>query len=185
MSLGAAIALCPFSWAGPESEPFGPAQVAADLIRSAAKADRAFLPAGILKASFKSGDLAGLVEFPTDEIVVSTLSGAKIRQGLERSVALYPSPSQGFLQVSGIIVTFSKKAGPNNRIVAVTLAGANLDDNKTYRVAMPGLLANGGLGYFTIWGKADIKETLQNKNLETILKGKSGTDTVPRWKAVE
>ena len=176
---------CPlFAQAGPDTESFGPAQVAADQIKAAAKSDIAFLPAGVLKSSFKSGDLAGLMAFPTDEITVSLLTGSQIRQALERSIALYPSPNHGFLQLSGIVVTFSKKADPNKRIVSVTLAGANLEDEKKYRVAMPSLLASGGLGYFTIWGKEQIVETLANKNLETVLKGKSGTDTVPRWRAV-
>lgn len=173
------------AFAGPDTESFGPAQAAADHIRTATKADIAFLPAGILKSSFKSGDLAGLIEFPTDEVVVSSLSGSQVRKALERSVALYPSPSHGFLQLSGIIVTFSKKAGPNKRIVSVTLAGANLDDARKYRVAMPSLLANGGLGYFTVWGKEQIIETLPNSNLETVLKGKSGTESSPRWKPVD
>ena len=174
-----------FAFAGPDSESFGPAQTAADQIRASTKADIAFLPAGVLKATFKSGDLSGLIAFPTDEVVVSLLTGTQIRQALERSIALYPSPNHGFLQISGLLVTFSKKADPNKRIVSVTLSGVNLDDAKKYRVAMPGLLASGGLGYFTIWGKAQIIETLPNQNLETVLKGKSGTDTTPRWRAVE
>ena len=178
--LGVAVAALAF--AGPETESFGPAQVAADFIRAAAKADIAFLPAGELKSSFKSGDLAGLLEFPTDEVVVSQLTGSQIRQALERSIALYPSPNKGFLQLSGIVVTFSKTGNPNKRIVSATLAGADLDDAKKYRVAMPGLLAGGGLGYFTIWGKAQIIETLANQNLETVLKGKSGTDPQARWR---
>jgi 2',3'-cyclic-nucleotide 2'-phosphodiesterase (5'-nucleotidase family) len=177
--------LTPFAlaFAGPETESFGPAQVAADLIRSAARADIAFLPAGVLKSTFKSGDLAGLLEFPTDIVVVSELTGVQIRQALESSIAFYPSPNRGFLQLSGLTVTFSKTAEPNKRIVSVSLSGADLDDTKKYRVAMPGLLANGGLGYFTVWGKEQIVETLPNKNLETILKGKSGTDPQPRWHA--
>ena len=173
------------TFSGPDTEAFGPAQVAADYIRSAAKADIAFLPAGILKSTFKSGDLAGLIEFPTDEIAVCSLTGAQIRKALERSVAVYPSANHGFLQISGLSVTFSKKADPNKRIVSVTLSGANLDDTKKYRAAMPSLLANGGLGYFTIWNKENIVEVLPNQNLETVLKGKSGTDAVPRWKVAD
>lgn len=181
--MGLAPALPAFS--GPDTESFGPAQVAADYIRTATKAEVAFLPAGIIKATFKSGDLAGLIEFPTDEIAVCDLTGSQIRKALERSVAVYPAANHGFLQISGLSVTFSKKADPNKRILSVTLSGANLDDNKKYRTAMPSLLANGGLGYFTIWNKDNIIELLPNQNLETVLKGKSGTDLVPRWKVAD
>lgn len=171
--------------AGPDTEAFGPAQTAADYIKSAAKADIAFLPAGVLKSSFKAGELSGLLQFPTDDVSVVTLNGSQIRAALERSVALYPSPNPGFLQVSGLQVTFSKSAPANKRIVSVTLSGANIEDGKKYKVAMPGSLARGGLGYFTVWEKNQISETLPNQNLESLLKGKSGTDATPRWRVVD
>src|SRR5207247_1767342 len=116
-----------------------------DFIRSAARADIAFLPAGVLKPTLKAGDLAGLLLFPTDDVSVVELNGAKIRQALERSIALYPSPNPGFLQLSGLVVTYSKGAEPNKRVVSAVLSGANLDDGRKYRVAMPGSLARGGL----------------------------------------
>lgn len=170
---------------GPDSESFGPAQTAADYIKTAAKADIAFLPAGVLRANFKPGELSGLLQFPTDDVSVVTMTGAQVKQALERSVALYPSPNPGFLQVSGLQITFSKSAPPNKRLVTVTLSGANIEDGKKYKVAMPGSLARGGLGYFTVWEKGQITETLGAQNLESILKGKSGTDSQPRWRAVE
>lgn len=170
---------------GPDTEAFGPAQVAADHIRTAARADIAFLPAGVLKSAFKPGELTGLLQFPTDDVSIVTLTGAQIKLALERSVSLYPSPNPGFLQVSGLQITFSKSAEPNKRIVTVTASGANLEDSKKYRVAMPGSLARGGLGYFTVWDKDQIAETLDNQNLESVLKGKSGTDAQPRWRAIE
>ncbi|MBS1724452.1 MAG: 5'-nucleotidase C-terminal domain-containing protein [Armatimonadetes bacterium] len=173
------------AFAGPDTESFGPAQVAADAIRAAAKADIAFLPAGVLKANFKGGDLAGLLQFPTDEVAVVQLTGAQVRQALEKSVAIYPSPNPGFLQLSGINATFSKSEDPNKRVVSATLFGANLDDSKKYRVAMPGSLARGGLGYFTVWKETQIIEMLKGQNLETVLKGKSGTDNQPRWKIAD
>lgn len=173
------------SFAGPDTESFGPAQSAADLLRSVTKSDLAFLPAGVLKPGFKAGDLSGLLLFPTDDVCVVSLSGKQVRQALEKSVGLYPSANPGFLQVSGVTVTFSKKADPGNRVVSATLSGANLDEARKYRVAMPGSLARGGLGYFMVWEKSQIVENVANQNLESILKGKSGTDPAPRWKAVD
>ncbi len=180
-----AVASAGFCVAGPDTEPWGPAQTAADYIRSAARSDIAFLPAGVLKPAFKAGDLSGLLLFPTDDVSVVELTGATIKQALERSIALYPSPNPGFLQVSGLVVTFSKGADASKRILSATIAGADLDLARKYRVAMPGSLARGGLGYFTIWDKDQKVENLPNQNLESVLKGKSGTDPQPRWKAVD
>ncbi len=168
---------------GPDTESFGPAQFAADLLRSAGRAEIAFLPAGVLKPTFKSGDLAGILQFPTDDVAVVELTGAQVTKALERSVGLYPSPNPGFLQLSGLSVTFSRTAPPDRRIVEATVSGASLQPDRKYRVAMPGSLARGGLGYFTVWGREQVVETLANANMETVLKGRSGTEPAPRWRA--
>jgi 2',3'-cyclic-nucleotide 2'-phosphodiesterase (5'-nucleotidase family) len=177
------LVLATMGWAGPDNEPFGPAQAAADVMRAAANADIAFLPAGVLKPGFKSGELSKMLQFPTDEVVVLTLTGAQIRQALERSVAMVPSPNPGFLQVSGLTVVYSPAGAPNKRVVSVSVSGADLQLSREYRVAMPGSLARGGLGYFTVWDKSAKSETLPNTNLESLLKGKSGTETEPRYRA--
>lgn len=168
--------------AGPDTESSGPAQAAADYLRTATKADLAFLPAGVLKPSFKAGELSGMLLFPADDVCVVRLTGNQVRQALEKSIAIYPSPNPGFLQLSGIVATFSKNADPSHRITSVTLSGANLENDKSYRVAMPGSLARGGLGYFTVWDKSAIAETLPNLNMGAVLKGKSGTEADPRWR---
>jgi hypothetical protein len=68
-------------------------------------------------------------------------------------------------------------------VVSVSVSGADLQLSREYRVAMPGSLARGGLGYFTVWDKSAKSETLPNTNLESLLKGKSGTETEPRYRA--
>ncbi|MCW5936923.1 MAG: 5'-nucleotidase C-terminal domain-containing protein [Fimbriimonadaceae bacterium] len=179
-----AMAAC-LALAGPDREAFGPAQVAADYLRSAARTDIAFLPAGVLKPEFKSGDLSGMLQFPTDDLCVVQLTGAQLRAAMERSVSLYPSPNPGFLQVSGISVTFKKGAAPNKRVVDLNVAGADVQGDAKYKVAMPGSLARGGLGYFTIWDRSQILDTLPGQDLESVLKGKSGTDPNPRVRPVD
>jgi 2',3'-cyclic-nucleotide 2'-phosphodiesterase (5'-nucleotidase family) len=151
-------------------------------MRAAANADIAFLPAGVLKPGFKSGDLSKMLQFPTDDVVVVTLTGAQIRQALERSVAMAPSPNPGFLQVSGLTIVYSPSSPPNRRIVSVSVSGTDLQPGRDYRVVMPGTLARGGLGYFTIWDKAAKSEPLPNTNLESLLKGKSGNEAEPRYR---
>lgn len=159
------------------------AQAAADEIRTFASADVAFLGAGFLKGTFSKDDLATLLQYPTDEVVVLNLTGTQIRQALERSVSLYPQPNQSFLQVSGLDVQFKKSAAPNSRIASVTVSGAPLVDGKTYSVAMPSLLAKGGLGYFKIWDDAKITRRFENRTMESVLKGKKATEGTPRWTA--
>lgn len=168
------------AFAGPATEAHGPSQAAADVLREAAGADAAFLPAGVVKDSAE-GDLASLLLFPTDELAVVSLKGSQIRAALERSVSLYPSPNTGFLQLSGITATFSRSAAPERRLLSVTIGGGKLDDAKSYTVAMPGSLARGGLGYFKVWDKSRVTKTFGSTTLEAFLKGKKGNEPTPRW----
>ncbi|MCC6403637.1 MAG: 5'-nucleotidase C-terminal domain-containing protein [Fimbriimonadaceae bacterium] len=180
----ALLALAQVAVAGPDTESFGPAQAAADVIRAATKAEIAFLPAGVIKSDFKSGDLSKMLQFPSDQVVVVELTGAQVRSALERSVSLLPSPNPGFLQVSGITVTCSPRGVAGSRVKEVTVAGAALDASARYRVAMPSSLGRGGLGYFTVWKKEQIVETLPGTTVETLLKGKTGTENTPRWRGL-
>lgn len=150
-----------------------PAQAAADLMRGTAGTDGAFLAAGLLKERYDASDASSMFQYPTDEIVVVTLTGSQIRAALERSVSLYPQPYSSFLQLSGFTATFSKSAASGKRVVSVqTESGTKLADGQSYTVAMPASLGRGGLGYFKIWDKPNITRTLSDVTIEKLLKGK-------------
>jgi len=178
------IAAATLSWAGPETEATAAGQSIADALRDAAKTDFGFIAAGLMKTG-NGEDLAGFVQYPADEIAIVKLTGKQIRSALERSVSLFPSPNPGFLQVSGLEITFSRSASIDSRITSVSANGAGLDPTRTYTVAMPGGLARGGLGYFTIWDKSAIDRTLSGVTLESVVKGKSASSRGLRWKVTD
>lgn len=150
-----------------------PAQAAADLIRGTAGTDGAFLAAGLLKERYDAADAGSMFQYPTDEIVIVTLTGSQIRAALERSVSLYPQPYSSFLQLSGFTATFSKSAASGKRLVSVqTDGGTKVADGQSYTIAMPASLGRGGLGYFKIWDKPNITRTLSDVTIEKLLKGK-------------
>jgi 2',3'-cyclic-nucleotide 2'-phosphodiesterase (5'-nucleotidase family) len=170
------------AFAAPDTEGYGPAQAAADIIREAAGADIAFLPAGVLNPKVEAADLSSILKFPADELAVVNLTGAQVRSALERSAAMFPSPSDAFLQVSNLEVTFSKAAQPDFRITRVLVAGAALDAARTYTVAMPATLARGSHGYFKIWKREAIKSIVESVTLESLLKNKPSVDSASRWR---
>lgn len=172
------------AFAGPEKESFGPGQAIADEIRSVAGTDIAWIPAGMLNEDAK-GDLSTYVKFGTDEISVVTLTGAQVRLALERAVSLYPSANPSFLQISGLEVSFSKSAEPDQRTRSILVDGSELESAKKYSVAMPSTVARGGLGFFTIWDKKSIDRTIEGSSLESVLKGKAGNVRTARWKMVD
>jgi 5'-nucleotidase / UDP-sugar diphosphatase len=146
-----------------------------DALRLAAKADIALVNAGVFTGSGRpaatptSETLLASLATPSDSLVVVSLKGAQIREALERSVWFAPQPFAGFLQVSGVKFTYNPKADGGNRLQKVTVAGQPLDDNKTYKVALPKALASGQQGYAKIWGK-DISQADTQKTLGDALK---------------
>ncbi|NLO04511.1 MAG: hypothetical protein GX131_01640 [candidate division WS1 bacterium] len=136
--------------------------LAADALASAAGTPLALVPA----VSFKSGTIpAGavtaelvreLLTQPSETWAVVTLTGAELRETLERSVSRAPQPNGGFLQVSGLTLTYDPAQPRNARITSLSIGGATVQPDANYQVAMPLSLAKGGSGYFTIFGEADI-----------------------------
>lgn len=180
LALGAALVVAKAA-DGPGIEAHLPSQAAADLLRDATGADGAFLAAGLVKETYQQDNLASLLQYPTDQVVLVQLTGAQIRQAFERTLSLYPLPNTSFLQISGFEVQFSKDAEAGSRVTSVTASGSKLEDEKTYTIAMPSSLGRGGLGYFKIWDKSKITKTFDNMTVESVLKGKRYVETEPRW----
>lgn len=167
------------SKSNPSKEGHAGAQNAADLIRSQAGADGAFFTAAYIKQNYNPKDLASLMTYPTEGIVVLKLKGSQIRAAFERSASLYPQQNVGFLQISGFSVTIDPSAA--KKIGAITTDSGPLDDKKDYSIAMPALLGRGGMGYISIWNKGMISRTLEGVTLESVLKGKAESPSSSRW----
>lgn len=171
--------------ADPEKEAYLPAQAAADVIREVAGADIAFLPAAVLKRVDNPTDLSQLMLYSSDQVSVVALSGKQVRDALTRSISLYPTPSGGFLQLSGVEASFTPSNTGENKIVKVMVGENPLDEKATYKVAMPSSLARGSLGYLKIWDRGQIERTLTDRTLDEILRGKRMVNTTPRWTLVQ
>ncbi len=124
----------------------------ADAHRWAGRADVGLMNnGGIRGTSLAAGDLTyedlyRLQPFG-NRIVVLTLTGAELRQVLERAVASATAGDAG-LHVSGLRVTWSPAAPSGARLREVRLDdGRRLDPAARYRVAMNDFLAGGGSGY--------------------------------------
>ncbi len=156
-------------------------QSVADALREFTKSDVALVPAGVLRDSAKRDDATAALAFGSDGVVAISVSGAKLREALERSVAAYPQSSVGFLQVSGVEATFKKSAPANARLTSVMVNGAKLDDGRTFVVAMPRSLQQGQLGYANLWENSTILDSFGKSTLESIVKGRRVGSFVARW----
>ena len=141
------------------------ADVVADAARVTLKADLALVQAAQVRSDvIPAGPLADdaltrVLLYPDEPIVAVELRGQTVLDALERSLCALPQPSTGFLQVSGLTLTF-RSAGPaGQRLDSVKVGQAPLVPDKVYRVAMPSSLAKGALGYFRIFNALEIKQT--------------------------
>ena len=168
----AAVAAVVIAWAGTtgvalttanaEKEETSFGDLATDALCAAAGTSIALMPA----VSFKSGTippgevtLAGVTELltqPTEGWSVVRLTGAQLLKTLERSVSRAPLPNAGFLQVSGLTVTYDPTGDRTGRVLSVLVGGTPLNPEGTYEVAMPQSLAKGGSGYLQIFGEQNI-----------------------------
>lgn len=158
-------------------------QSIADALMEELGTDAAFVPVGILNEAGAARTLDRALQFPADDAAVVNLTGKQIRDALERSISLYPSPNPVFLQVSGVEIEFDASKPSDSRLTSVSIGGQALDNAKKYRVGMPGSLARGGLGYSTIWDRSNIEKAEAPKILESILKGRQASSQTLNWKA--
>jgi len=126
----------------------------ADAMRINMRADAAILNGGGIRAGktyepgsrISQGDV--LAELPFgNRIVVLEMSGADLKRAIENGLSRLPQSAGRFPQVSGMAVEFELARPPGSRITAMRIAGAPLDEARTYRVATLDFLARGGDDY--------------------------------------
>lgn len=142
------------------------ANVVVDALRDASGADISWLPAAAFNEVSLSRDtppaevVSRLLPYRDDRVVVLKLTGGQILQALERALTLYPQPNAGFLQVSGLQVTFDPAKPAGERVVRVQVGTENkrdIEPQREYRVATSATLAYGALGYFKVWDRSAIE----------------------------
>jgi 5'-nucleotidase/UDP-sugar diphosphatase len=94
-----------------------------------------------------------LTELPFGNRSVRTdISGRALKAALENGLSQIEHNAGRFPQVSGMIVTFDRAKPVGNRVVAILINGAPLDEAKTYSVATNDFMLRGGDGYSTLAG---------------------------------
>jgi len=165
------IATGPISSEGAGKQETGFGDLLADALLSTSNADIAFVaavsckPGTIPAGSVQPAQLADMLQNPGEVWAVSKLTGAQVREALEKSLSRLPGTNNGFLQVAGVRVTFDPNGERNSRVQSITVGSAPLDDRAQYEVAMPLSLAKGGSGYFTVFDASKIEGDPSNESL--------------------
>jgi len=131
----------------------------ADAVRAGAAADVALSNAGGLRGNriYPAGPLTRrtlLSMHPFGNIVCKVaVSGRVLLDALNNGVAKLPTGAGQFPQVSGLTMRVDPRAAPGNRVSDVRVGSQPLDLMKTYTVAMPDFVMNGGDGYAMFRGQ--------------------------------
>jgi 2',3'-cyclic-nucleotide 2'-phosphodiesterase (5'-nucleotidase family) len=89
-----------------------------------------------------------LAELPfNNRVVTVTITGAALRRAIENGLAQLPNAGGRFPQVSGITVEAILSRPPGQRVTAIRVGDAPLDDSKLYTAAVNDFIARGGDGY--------------------------------------
>ena len=99
------------------------------------------LPAGPLTRR----DVLGLLPFSNVAMKLA-VTGARLREALEQGLSRVERAGGGFLQVSGLRMTYDARQPVDRRVLAVEIGGVPLDPAKTYTVAVVDWIARGGDG---------------------------------------
>ena len=130
--------------------------VIADAMRAWAHADVAVVNGGGIRGGkiYAPGSTLSrrdvLAELPFgNRLIVIEISGQDLRLAIENGLSLLPNAAGRFPQLSGLTVEADRSRPAGSRITSITVAGAPLDEGKTYRVATNDFMGRGGDGYTT------------------------------------
>src|SRR5437773_991315 len=132
---------------------YGLGRLIADAQRNVAKADVALVNNGGIRADVAAGlatygDLYRVEPFQ-NRLMRLAVSGKVLKQALEHAVA-GDGPDA---HVAGIVVWYDPGKAPGHRVQRLRLAnGKDVDDDRTYTVAVGDFLAAGGSGYAMLQG---------------------------------
>ena len=98
------------------------------------------------------------MSFGDDDVATIQVSGAQLREALERGVGAYSTGSPAWLHLSGMTATFDANAKSGARITSLKVGGRDVKDSDSFSVAMPIGLAEGGSGYYKVWNNAAVSD---------------------------
>ncbi len=139
-------------------------------------ADVALMNAGGVRASLPKGnvsrgDIMAVLPFGGNYPVLE-MTGAQLLSALEHGVSEGRGHGPRLLHVAGMSYEVHASQPVGSRVAGVTVAGKPLDLARSYRVAMPDYIAEGGDGYRMMPGCKQVKTPLKadDKVLEDYLR---------------
>lgn len=147
----------------------------ADAMRARLGADVALLNGGGIRTdrilpvgALTKRDVHGLLPF-TNAVMKLSVSGARLREALEQGLARLEREGGGYLQVSGLRMTYDPRLPVGQRIAAVEIGGAPADPAQIYTVAVVDYVAGGGDGITALRDARVLVDAVSGPQLADVL----------------
>ena len=147
----------------------------ADVMRAHARTDVALINGGGIRSDrvippgpLTRGDLAAMSPFG-NVVVTLELTGHVLREVLEQALPQRERQAGGFLQVSGLRLTFDPARPAGARIVSLEVGGAPLDPERRYTAAVVDYIAAGKDGLTALTRGRVLVDTTSGPLLADIL----------------
>ncbi len=151
----------------------------ADAFRKATEADVAIMNGGSIRADdvlpvgeLTERDVLSILPY-ANAVVKIKVTGATLRKALEHAVSKSGGNSEpgGFLQISGLRISFDTTKPAGSRVVEVTVGGKPLEDKKSYTLATTTFIAlDGGDGFEMFKGSQVLLKPEEAQTAPNILK---------------
>jgi 5'-nucleotidase / UDP-sugar diphosphatase len=147
----------------------------ADAMRARLRTDVALMNGGGIRSDrvvppgpLTRRDVAGLLPFG-NVVLVLEVTGRMLRDALEFGLAQRDREGGGFLQVAGVRVRFDPSRPAGARLMDVEVAGAPLDAERRYTVAIVDFLARGGDNFTAFRDARAVLDAASGPSLAEIL----------------
>jgi len=126
----------------------------ADALRDSTGADAAVINGGGIRANkpyppgsiIKRRDIFAELPFG-NRVALIEVGGKELKEAIERGLSRLPQAAGRFPQVSGLIIEANIRHPAGQRVVSIKIAGAPLQETKTYKIATNDFMTRGGDGY--------------------------------------
>jgi 2',3'-cyclic-nucleotide 2'-phosphodiesterase (5'-nucleotidase family) len=89
-----------------------------------------------------------------DDLIILEVEGQRLYDMMEASYSYLGTTSGGFLQISGMTVTYDPSAEIGSRVVSIRVDGSEVDPEGLYTICTTDYLAKGGDGNTALTGYA-------------------------------
>jgi 5'-nucleotidase len=113
--------------------------------------DVAIIGGGSIRSSIQAGDITvkktyEVLPFANTMCTMKVL-GSAIWDDMEYSLSLQKLEKGGYLQFSGMTITYDPDAQDNQKILSLKIGGEEIDKNATYKIVTTNYIAEGGDGH--------------------------------------